>query len=58
MSVSLARNLSKQPGKRFENTIVISETRAASATGSCPVVVRRRLEWPGSGHWRRYVSRT
>ena len=24
MSVSLARNLSKQPGKQFENTIAIS----------------------------------
>jgi hypothetical protein len=33
MSVSLARNLSKQPGKRFENTIVISGNRRSQRDG-------------------------
>ena len=33
MSVSLARNLSKQPGKRFENTIVISGNTRSERDG-------------------------
>jgi len=33
MSVSLARNLSKQPGKRFENTIVISGNTRSQRDG-------------------------
>ena len=33
MSVSLARNLSKQPGKRIENTIVISGNTRSQRDG-------------------------
>ncbi len=45
MSASLAKNMSKQLGKRIENDIVISgSTRSQFATASCLAVLRRCLE--------------